>query len=122
VGRKTLALERTDTAPHEARRALANFDHGLTGQRLEDADLLLSELVSNAVKYGGDGDVTVHFEQRASCFRAEVVDEGDGFVPKRRDPTDGDVLGGWGISLVEALSDRWGTHVGSTHVWFEIEP
>jgi anti-sigma regulatory factor (Ser/Thr protein kinase) len=120
VARQTLALDRTFTAPRRARAALADFDHGLTGQRLEDADLLLSELVSNAVKYGGEGEVTVHFERLDECFRAEVVDHGDGFVPKPRDPADWTRPGGWGIPLVEALSDRWGTHQGSTHVWFEI--
>jgi anti-sigma regulatory factor (Ser/Thr protein kinase) len=120
VVRQTLALDRSYAAPRRAREALADFDHGLTGHRLEDADLLLSELVSNAVKYG-EGDVTVYFERPDGCFRAEVVDQGDGFVPEPRDPADCEGPGGWGIPLVEALSDRWGTHQGSTHVWFEIE-
>jgi anti-sigma regulatory factor (Ser/Thr protein kinase) len=120
VARQTLALDRIETAPRRAREALAAFDHGLSGERLEVADLLLSELVSNAVKYGGDGDVIVHLEHRVSCFRAEVVDEGDGFVLEPH--SEWGTLGGWGIPLVDALSDRWGTHQGSTHVWFEIEP
>ena len=29
-------------------------------------------------------------------------------------------VGGWGLHLVQTLSDRWGVHEGSTHVWFEI--
>jgi anti-sigma regulatory factor (Ser/Thr protein kinase) len=118
VVRQTLALDRTETAPRRARQALADFDHGLSGERHEVADLLLSELVSNAVKYG-DGDLTVHFERPEGCFRAEVVDQGSGFFIEPH--AEWGTLGGWGIPLVEALSDRWGTHQGSTYVWFEIE-
>jgi hypothetical protein len=29
-------------------------------------------------------------------------------------------VGGWGLHLVESLSERWGVHAGSTHVWFEL--
>ena len=85
-----------------------------------DAELLVSELVSNAVKYGGDGDVAVHFERDDGRFRTEVVDQGDGLVFSRRDRADLRTPGGWGLPLVETLSDRWGAHRGSTHVWFEI--
>jgi len=40
-------------------------------------------------------------------------------VPVARDKPKTDV-GGWGLHLVESLSDRWGVHDGSTHVWFEL--
>jgi hypothetical protein len=30
-------------------------------------------------------------------------------------------VGGWGLHLVEELTDEWGTFEGSTHVWFEID-
>jgi hypothetical protein len=53
-------------------------------------------------------------------LRADVMDQGAGFVPVARDRPATDV-GGWGLHLVEALSNRWGVHEGSTHVWFEIE-
>jgi hypothetical protein len=29
--------------------------------------------------------------------------------------------GGWGLHMVEALTERWGVRDGSTHVWFEID-
>ena len=85
-----------------------------------DAELLVSELVSNAVKYGGDGDVAVHFERHDGRFRTEVVDQGDGLLFSERDRGDLETPGGWGLPLVETLSDRWGAHKGSTHVWFEM--
>ena len=30
-------------------------------------------------------------------------------------------VGGWGLHLVQTLSNRWGVYEGSTHVWFEID-
>ena len=39
-------------------------------------------------------------------------------VARDRPATD---VGGWGLHLVQTLSERWGVHEGSTHVWFEIE-
>ena len=51
---------------------------------------------------------------------AEVIDEGSGFEREVR-RGDFERLGGWGLSLVDAESSRWGVHEGTTHVWFEIE-
>jgi hypothetical protein len=49
-----------------------------------------------------------------------VIDQGVGFVPVARDRPATDV-GGWGLHLVQTLSNRWGVYEGSTHVWFEID-
>jgi anti-sigma regulatory factor (Ser/Thr protein kinase) len=97
-----------------------HFDHGLPSRRLCDAELLVSELVSNAVKYGGDGDISVTYERDDGRFRTEVVDQGEGFLAVLRDRRDVHTPGGWGLPLVQTLSDRWGAHEGSTHVWFEF--
>jgi anti-sigma regulatory factor (Ser/Thr protein kinase) len=118
--RLTTQLQREPTAPREARETLVSFDHGLPEARLDDAKLLVSELVCNAVKYGGDGDINVIYERDDGCFRAEVVDQGEGFVAVVRDREDVYTPGGWGLPLVQTLSDRWGAHEGSTHVWFEF--
>jgi anti-sigma regulatory factor (Ser/Thr protein kinase) len=118
--RLTIELRRTPAAPGFARAAFARFDHGLPSGRKHDAELLLSEVVSNAVKYGG-GDVSVHFERHDGRFRTEVVDQGDGFIATLRAHEDVYTPGGWGLPLVQTLSDRWGAHEGSTHVWFEFK-
>jgi anti-sigma regulatory factor (Ser/Thr protein kinase) len=118
--RLTTDLPRVQTSPGVARATLMDFEHGLRSGRLSDAELLLSELVSNAVKYGGDGDIRVIFERGDGRFRTEVVDQGDGFIAPLRDRIDVDTPGGWGLPLVQTLSDRWGAHQGSTHVWFEF--
>ncbi len=86
-----------------------------------DMTLLISELVTNGVKYGGDGPVRLEIVQEPERIRAEIIDQGGGFTPVERD---GDLsrVGGWGLHLVDELTDRWGTYEGSTHVWFEIDP
>jgi anti-sigma regulatory factor (Ser/Thr protein kinase) len=118
--RLTTDLPRVRTSPSAARATLMDFEHGLPSERLSDAELLLSELVSNAVKYGGEGDIRVILERYDGRFRTEVVDQGDGFMAPLRDRIDVDTPGGWGLPLVQTLSDRWGAHQGSTHVWFEF--
>jgi anti-sigma regulatory factor (Ser/Thr protein kinase) len=118
--RLTTDLPRVQTSPSAARATLMDFEHGLPSERLSDAELLLSELVSNAVKYGGEGDISVIFERDDGRFRTEVVDQGDGFIAPVRDCSDVNTPGGWGLPLVQTLSDRWGAHQGSTHVWFEF--
>jgi anti-sigma regulatory factor (Ser/Thr protein kinase) len=118
--RLTVELRRAPTAAHLAREALDRFEHGLPARRREDAELLVSELVSNAVKYGEGREISVSFERYNGCFRTEVVDQGDGFALALRDRSDPYGPGGWGLPLVDTLSDRWGAHRGSTHVWFEI--
>lgn len=117
--RLTAKLRQARTAPRAARARLAEFDHGLPSERLCDAELLLSELVSNAVKYG-DGDISLIFERDDGRFRTEVVDQGNGFIAAVRNRDDAHTPGGWGLPLVQTLSDRWGAHQGSAHVWFEF--
>jgi anti-sigma regulatory factor (Ser/Thr protein kinase) len=117
----TLELPRTLEAPSQARDALSRLDPKLPEHVLPDLRLLISELVSNGVKYGGDGPVRLEITNEPHRVRAEIVDQGAGFTPVERD---GDLsrVGGWGLHLVDRLTDRWGTYEGSTHVWFEIDP
>lgn len=88
---------------------------------LADTKLLVSELITNGVKYGAGGPVTLelHADDRRQV-RVEVVDQGGGFEPVARDQTRTDG-GGWGLELVEMLASDWGAYSGSTHVWFEID-
>jgi anti-sigma regulatory factor (Ser/Thr protein kinase) len=90
--------------------------------RVDTVKLLISELVTNAVRHGGSGGDPVELHARwNSQVRVEVVDHGHGFVPAPRSGGD-DEPGGYGLFLVGSLADRWGVETaGHTTVWFELE-
>jgi len=120
---RTLDIARDDRAPLRARRALDDLAPDLDEATLEDARLLVTELVSNSVLHGGGDTVRVILDRRApDRLRCEVVDDGTGFLPVARIRCDDDEPGGWGLELVEQLSRDWGVREGSTHVWFELAP
>jgi len=117
----TVDIPRDSTAPAAARRAVERLRDGIAPDVLPDVKLLVSELITNSVKYGGGGAVTLCVEaETPRRLRVEVVDQGEGFIPVARDRPATEV-GGWGLHLVQSLSNRWGVHEGSTHVWFEID-
>jgi len=116
----TVELPRNPQAPALARRALADLDGRVDPSVLPDVRLLVSELITNSVKYGGEGPIRLEVRASDARLRAEIIDQGVGFTPVERDD-DLDRVGGWGLHLVEQLTSRWGTYEGSTHVWFEIE-
>jgi anti-sigma regulatory factor (Ser/Thr protein kinase) len=108
-------------APGRARRAVERLRSTVDADVLADLKLLVSELITNSVKYGGEGAVTLNVEAAgARRVRVEVVDQGVGFVPVQRNRPVTEA-GGWGLHLVQTLTNRWGVHEGSTHVWFEID-
>jgi anti-sigma regulatory factor (Ser/Thr protein kinase) len=117
----TLELPRTLEAPAHARDALTQLEPSLPEHVVPDMTLLVSELITNSVKYGGEGPVRLEITHSDDSIRTEIVDQGVGFTPMERD---GDLSreGGWGLHLVKELTDDWGTYEGSTHVWFEIDP
>jgi Histidine kinase-like ATPase domain len=87
--------------------------------------LLVTELVSNAVRHGTRetyAPIELSVVAAPHRVRAEVIDRGSGFTPPARSEGD-DQASGWGLHLVEQLSDRWGLQQnGRTVVWFEIGP
>jgi anti-sigma regulatory factor (Ser/Thr protein kinase) len=88
------------------------FDAG----RRDDASLMVSELVTNALHHG-IGTITLRVEDEAGAIRVEVSDEGNVAVAPRPDPG---AHGGWGLRIVEQLADEWGVREGSTNVWFRL--
>ena len=116
-----LSLERTTDAPREARGRVRDISHNFAPERVEDAVLLVSELVTNAVKYGPEeAPISLIVGQGGGRTRFTVHDLGLGPLPEMR--AEGDPApGGHGLRLVDALADRWGVERGSTRVWFELE-
>lgn len=113
-------LPRADIAPAVARRALRQaYAKHLDPDLLADAELLASELTSNALCHG-HGGMTLRARLNDDRLKVEVVDEGSGFERAlRRD--DFQRVGGWGLDIVDDVASRWGVHEGTTHVWFELE-
>lgn len=94
----------------------------LAAWRLADADtaqLLVSELVTNAVQHAA-GPIVLTVTIAASTLRFAVSDA-DPTTPRRRE-ADMDEESGRGMILLQELSCRWGvrpTGTGKT-VWFDL--
>jgi signal transduction histidine kinase len=115
---KTHHIKRDGHAPRTAREAIDELRGRIDPSIVSDAKLLVSEIVTNSVKYG-EGDLRLLLDVDDGRLRVEVVDDGRGFTPSARTKPSTDV-GGWGLYLVESLAQRWGVRDGSTHVWFEL--
>jgi anti-sigma regulatory factor (Ser/Thr protein kinase) len=104
-------------ARKHVRRALAR----VLGGRIDDAVLLTSEVVTNAVEYASAGTIELSVVRGPGFARIEVKNSAEIWTirpaPRTRELDD---TGGWGLSLVEQLSDRWGTRDSDT-VWFEFQ-
>ena len=113
-----------DRADPRAARAARDFIAVFVGaQFLEVRDtcvLLVSEVVTNALRHTG-GEVVLELWRFPGRLRVEVSDETSrGPVAGGRNLLDGP---GWGVPLMDALSDRWGTapHGDGKVVWFELD-
>lgn len=106
-----------------ARRAVGELETELPPRALEDAKLLVSELVTNSVRHAGlppDAILLLSIQFIPDGIRVEVTDAGAGFDPETR-PSPG-VERGWGLYLVDRISRRWGvSRDHGTRVWFELE-
>jgi anti-sigma regulatory factor (Ser/Thr protein kinase) len=117
-------LARDPDSAAEARRALGEVSDHLSPRRLEDARLLVSELVTNAIRHAGlDDDDVIRLVVVTGdrVLRIEVCDPGQGFEIAEPAP-DPARPSGWGLYLVRELSDRWGVERSEeTRVWFELD-
>ncbi|MFE7560622.1 ATP-binding protein [Kitasatospora sp. NPDC057500] len=118
-----LALEAADLVGVGAVRRRLRAALGLWGvpELADTAELLTSELVTNALVHTGQGavfDAVLTGDQR---LRIEVQD-GTARLPGRRRDPDTCATSGRGLLLVEALADSWGVQLrGDGKVtWFEL--
>jgi anti-sigma regulatory factor (Ser/Thr protein kinase) len=89
----------------------------------DDAELVVSELITNALRHGGPGvDLWVR-PLAAGGLRLEVVDGRGGSTPQVQRPDD-DAESGRGLVIVETLARRWGTErlAAGKQVWCELGP
>lgn len=114
-------------ARHRMREQLRS--HGVSDSVVDDAVLILSELLSNACRHGrplgrhtdvGDGDVRAAWRvDRTGGLTVEVTDGGG---PTRPVPATPSVTarGGRGLNIISALSEEWGVRddaSGEVTVW-----
>jgi len=107
------------TARTEVTRRLSQR---VTVGALDDVRLLLTELITNALRHSdvapGD-EIEVKAEVADGAIRIEVSDPGrNGPVAPREPGANG---GGFGLYLVERLTNRWGVErEDGTTVWAEV--
>jgi anti-sigma regulatory factor (Ser/Thr protein kinase) len=119
-----LELPARPTSPGEARRFVGAVlrDHGFaTGEVVEAAVLLTSELVTNAVLYSA-GTINVDVDLDLTAVRVEVADtSADPPSPQETTP---EATSGRGLHLVEAMARAWGIEQqrdAGKVVWFELD-
>lgn len=109
-------------APQLARRSLDALRSSLDGSIVDEAMLLVSELVTNSVRHAdlGPGDtIAVRIVGAGPSLRIEVTDPGPGFDPTAMPAPNGH--GGWGLWLLDRIAPRWGvSHDDGLRVWFEL--
>ena len=116
-----LELPSTAAAPAAARGALNQLTHAVSVERMRDVRLLVSELVTNAVRHAEGAAVRLIVSIAGGVLRVEVQDPGRGFDVKPP-PDDPLRASGWGLVLVAELADRWGVEgTPRTRVWFEMD-
>jgi two-component sensor histidine kinase len=113
-----VALESQSSASADAREALEVFEEPLSERAYADLRVVVTELVTNGVKYGPGRPIDLWVcLGRDGIVRGEVNDGGGGGVLMR---CPGRFGGGLGLVIVEALTE-WGVHPESSHVWFELD-
>jgi hypothetical protein len=118
-----IVLESDARAPSQARQVLARascITHNASV--LDTAQLLVSELVTNALLHGRPPIVLQISCIEESGLQVDVTDT-DPRLPVA-EPWDVDAERGRGIALVDMLSDDWGVQPAAPgkRVWFRLMP
>lgn len=115
-----LTLGRDTDAVPKARRFVSTSLSGEPDETIADVELVVTELVTNAVLHGRP-PVTIRLVLDKTDVRIEVEDTGRD-LPVLGRPGPGSMTGR-GLSLVAALSSRWGVDAGRRQgkiVWAEL--
>lgn len=109
-------------AAGRARRELSRLRTDLDPPLLESVRLLVTELVTNSVRHAGADAMELAVLVGSERVRVEIANPGSPFEPVPREAS-AQSDAGWGLFLVDRLSDAWGVvdeETGSQRVWFEI--
>ncbi|MGZ4153800.1 MAG: ATP-binding protein [Actinomycetota bacterium] len=112
-------------APALARAGVRSAVAGIPDRLVADLELLVTEVVTNAVRHGGrrpTDEIVVRLWAN-DCVHVEVVDSGSPFErpagPDRLAPS----ASGWGLFLLDRLTSAWGVEAegNGKKVWFELD-
>jgi anti-sigma regulatory factor (Ser/Thr protein kinase) len=122
--RQELVVTAEPESVRAARVWLSELASGAVGEaRLPDLALVMTEVVTNAVRHGAPGcALRLAATPKADFLCVQVTDEGPGLVPRPRAMAT-DENGGFGLFIVEQLTRRWGMTRENrrTRVWFEFD-
>jgi anti-sigma regulatory factor (Ser/Thr protein kinase) len=122
--RQTLTIPADPDAVGEARRWADELTHDLVEpSRRADLQLVISEVVTNALQHGAPGrSILLAVTPKEEFLCVQVTDAGPGLAPRPRATTPKE-HGGFGLFLIEQLTRRWGVTRERQHtrVWFELD-
>ncbi|MDX6198805.1 MAG: hypothetical protein QOJ79_1956 [Actinomycetota bacterium] len=119
-----VALAPTGRSAAAARRALEQvLGEAEFAGLLDEALLLVTELVTNAVVHAGT-EIELRIETSPDGVHVEVIDRSPGSLPVIRPAPAETREGGRGVFLLDAVATEWGTRhfAGGKSVWFRLGP
>jgi len=102
-----LSLPAEMGAPATARGFVRDRWPGADDDVLDDLTLIVSELVSNAVKHG-EPDILFRMRMNPLAVDISVLDHGTGALPQEVTAPDTSATSGRGLSIVDKLANDWG--------------
>ncbi len=119
----SIVLPAGTDAVRVARQFVADNSDHLSADLIEDAQLLASEIVSNAVRYGRP-DITLRVRLHPPGIGIAVIDAGADLPVLPRERPASSEPSGRGLLIVDALASAWGVTPTELPpgkaVWFDI--
>jgi anti-sigma regulatory factor (Ser/Thr protein kinase) len=108
------------SAVADSRRRLAAYlkRYGVAENASDDAQLVLSELLSNAIRYAPPlpaGEVRAAWWIDRAGIHVEVTDGRGDTEPQRINDTHPESIGGRGLAIVDVLTTTWDVRTAATH-------
>jgi anti-sigma regulatory factor (Ser/Thr protein kinase) len=108
------------SAVADSRRRLAAYlkRYGVADTARDDAQLVLSELLSNAIRYAPPlprGEVRAAWWIDKAGIHVEVTDGRGDTEPQRINDTHPESIGGRGLAIVDILTSTWDVRTAATH-------
>ncbi|MEK8173200.1 ATP-binding protein [Streptomyces sp. M19] len=110
----TFHIAALSTSVAEARRRVVSLlrSWGACDDLRDNAELVVSELITNAVRHTSTERIGCHVRFVTARLRLEVTDHGSARTEPRARSVDSEQEGGRGLMLVDALAETWGVKPG----------